>query len=51
MCSTCGCGEGNLYIEGDERNPHSGFRSAPFAPAARPLQQITGVKFSPTADE
>jgi len=50
MCSTCGCGEGNLYIEGDERDPHSGFRRAPFAPAARSLQQITGVKFAPTAD-
>lgn len=25
MCTTCGCGEGNLYIEGDERNPHSAF--------------------------
>ena len=23
MCTTCGCGEGNLYIEGDEHNPHS----------------------------
>ncbi|PLO14871.1 hydrogenase nickel incorporation protein HypB, partial [Klebsiella pneumoniae] len=32
MCTTCGCGEGNLYIEGDERNPHSAFRSAPFCP-------------------
>ncbi|WP_249547935.1 MULTISPECIES: hypothetical protein, partial [Enterobacteriaceae] len=21
MCTTCGCGEGNLYIEGDEHNP------------------------------
>ena len=51
MCSTCGCAEGNLYIEGDERNPHSGFRSAPFAPAARSTMQITGVKFAPTADE
>lgn len=51
MCSTCGCGEGNLYIEGDERNPHSGFRSAPFSPASRPVLQITGVKFAPTADE
>ncbi|WMY74565.1 hydrogenase nickel incorporation protein HypB [Buttiauxella selenatireducens] len=51
MCSTCGCAEGNLYIEGDERNPHSGFRSAPFAPAARALTPITGVKFAPTADE
>ncbi|WP_151993765.1 hydrogenase nickel incorporation protein HypB [Buttiauxella massiliensis] len=51
MCSTCGCAEGNLYIEGDERNPHSGFRSAPFAPAARATMQITGVKFAPTADE
>ncbi|MGS3107902.1 hypothetical protein AB2881_28195, partial [Escherichia coli] len=26
MCTTCGCGEGNLYIEGDERNPHSAVR-------------------------
>ncbi len=51
MCSTCGCAEGNLYIEGDERNPHSGFRSAPFAPASRQAMQITGVKFAPVADE
>ena len=51
MCSTCGCAEGNLYIEGDERNPHSGFRSAPFAPASRALTPITGVKFAPTTDE
>lgn len=21
MCSTCGCAEGNLYIEGDEHRP------------------------------
>ena len=41
MCTTCGCGEGNLYIEGDEHNPHSAFRSAPFAPAARPKMKIT----------
>ena len=32
MCSTCGCAEGNLYIEGDEHRPHSAFRSAPFTP-------------------
>lgn len=32
MCSTCGCAEGNLYIEGDEHRPHSAFRSAPFSP-------------------
>ncbi len=51
MCSTCGCAEGNLYIEGDERNPHSGFRSAPFAPASRQAMQITGAKFAPVADE
>ena len=54
MCTTCGCQEGNLYIEGDEHNPHSAFRSAPFAPAARPTMKITGVKtdnFSPTAAE
>lgn len=44
MCTTCGCGEGNLYIEGDEHNPHSAFRSAPFAPAARPQMKITGIK-------
>lgn len=44
MCTTCGCGEGNLYIEGDERNPHSAFRSAPFAPATRRPMTITGVK-------
>nr|WP_310616470.1 hydrogenase nickel incorporation protein HypB [Pantoea cypripedii] len=50
MCSTCGCGEGNRYIEGDEHNPHSAFRSAPFAPVGRPVQPITGVKFAPTAD-
>lgn len=51
MCTTCGCGEGNLYIEGDEHNPHSAFRSAPFAPVNRPALTITGVKtlaFSPT---
>ncbi|WP_414164633.1 hydrogenase nickel incorporation protein HypB [Superficieibacter sp. BNK-5] len=44
MCTTCGCGEGNLYIEGDEHNPHSAFRSAPFAPASRPTLTITGIK-------
>lgn len=51
MCTTCGCQDGNLYIEGDERNPHSAFRSAPFAPSARPTLAITGVKtreFNPT---
>lgn len=50
MCTTCGCGEGNLYIEGDEHNPHSAFRGAPFAPAARSGLTITGMKtaFSPT---
>lgn len=52
MCSTCGCGEGNRYIEGDEHNPHSAFRSAPFAPSARPAMKITGLKtpsFAPQA--
>ncbi|WP_039057171.1 hydrogenase nickel incorporation protein HypB [Enterobacter sp. Bisph1] len=44
MCTTCGCQDGNLYIEGDEHNPHSAFRGAPFAPAARPALKITGVK-------
>ena len=54
MCTTCGCAEGNLYIEGDEHNPHSAFRSAPFAPAARPALNITGVKtsnFTPSQTE
>ena len=52
MCTTCGCAEGNLYIEGDERNQHSLFRSAPFAPAGRPALSITGVRtqaFQPQA--
>jgi hydrogenase nickel incorporation protein HypB len=51
MCTTCGCQDGNRYIEGDEHNPHSAFRSAPFAPATRPALTITRVKtdaFSPT---
>lgn len=43
MCTTCGCAEGNLYIEGDEHNPHSAFRSAPFAPAARPALNIVAI--------
>jgi hydrogenase nickel incorporation protein HypB len=43
MCTTCGCAEGNRYIEGDERNPHSAFRSAPFAPASRPPLNITAL--------
>ena len=49
MCTTCGCADGNRYIEGDEHNPHSAFRSAPFAPASRPGVTITGIKsdFSP----
>lgn len=50
MCTTCGCADGNRYIEGDEHNPHSAFRSAPFAPASRPAIRIIGIKhpdFSP----
>lgn len=47
MCTTCGCQDGNLYIEGDEHNPHSAFRSAPFAPSDRPALKITGVKTAP----
>ncbi len=49
MCTTCGCGEGNLYIEGDEHNPHSAFRSAPFAPAARPKSPALKRLNSPPA--
>ena len=47
MCSTCGCAEGNLYIEGDEHRPHSAFRSAPFTPAPRPAAVLTGIRFAP----
>lgn len=43
MCSTCGCASGNLYIEGDEHNPHSPFRSAPFANAAHRSLKITAI--------
>ncbi|MEG1211183.1 MAG: hydrogenase nickel incorporation protein HypB [Leclercia sp.] len=43
MCTTCGCAEGNLYIEGDERNPHSAFRSAPFSPAPRQPLRVTRI--------
>lgn len=51
MCSTCGCGEGNLVIEGMERNPCAGFRSVPFAPLAGPLQFIPGFKFAPEVNK
>ncbi|TLV21931.1 hydrogenase nickel incorporation protein HypB [Klebsiella indica] len=54
MCTTCGCGKGNLYIEGDEHNPHSAFRSAPFAAAPRQMMNITGIKrddFTPERTE
>ena len=47
MCSTCGCAEGNLYIEGDEHRPHSAFRSAPFSPAPRATAALTGIRFAP----
>ncbi|ALB70895.1 MULTISPECIES: hydrogenase nickel incorporation protein HypB [Cronobacter] len=43
MCTTCGCQHGNLYIEGDERDPHSPFRKAPFAAARRIAAPITTV--------
>jgi hydrogenase nickel incorporation protein HypB len=39
MCTTCGCGEGNLHIEGDGHH-HS---HAPFAAAPRQGLRITGV--------
>ena len=43
MCTTCGCEHGNLFIEGDERDPHSAFRTAPFAPAARQAAPVHRV--------
>ncbi|ALB62566.1 [NiFe] hydrogenase nickel incorporation-associated protein HypB [Cronobacter condimenti 1330] len=53
MCTTCGCQHGNLYIEGDERDPHSPFRAAPFAAATHAASPITAVNlatFTPDAD-
>ncbi|MBF4897920.1 hydrogenase nickel incorporation protein HypB [Cronobacter sakazakii] len=50
MCTTCGCQHGNLYIEGDEHNPHSPFRAAPFAAAPRvttPISSINVNAFTP----
>lgn len=49
MCTTCGCGEGNRYIEGDEHNPHSPFRSAPFAATTAPHQGMTIKRLAPSA--
>ncbi|MFK3710328.1 hydrogenase nickel incorporation protein HypB [Leclercia adecarboxylata] len=54
MCTTCGCAHGNLYIEGDERNAHSTFRSAPFSPAPRQTFKVTrigGGEFAPTEQQ
>ncbi|MDT3520379.1 hydrogenase nickel incorporation protein HypB [Cronobacter sakazakii] len=50
MCTTCGCQHGNLYIEGDEHNPHSPFRAAPFAAAplvTAPISSINVNAFTP----
>ncbi|HGJ5899895.1 hydrogenase nickel incorporation protein HypB [Arsenophonus apicola] len=43
MCTICGCEPGIQYIEGDQRNPHSAFRSAPFSPAPRQSLQIKAI--------
>ncbi len=54
MCTTCGCDSGNLYIEGDERNAHYAFRSAPFSPAPRQAFRVTrigGGDFAPTEQQ
>ncbi|ELY6246636.1 hydrogenase nickel incorporation protein HypB [Cronobacter universalis] len=52
MCTTCGCQHGNLYIEGDERNPHSPFRAAPFAAAPRAAAPISTINLNTfTPDE
>lgn len=47
MCTTCGCGEGNRYIEGDEHNPHSPFRSAPFAASASVAHKLSITGLAP----
>lgn len=44
MCTTCGCADGNRYIEGDEHNPHSAFRGAPFAPVSRSGLTLKNIK-------
>lgn len=44
MCIICGCGEGNLYIEGDEYNFYFAFRSALFVSAVRSKMKIIGIK-------
>ncbi|HGJ5866011.1 hydrogenase nickel incorporation protein HypB [Arsenophonus nasoniae] len=52
MCTICGCEQGNQYIEGDERNPHSAFRSAPFSLVPRQSLQIKAIhKTSLSASE
>ncbi|EOI5775656.1 hydrogenase nickel incorporation protein HypB [Cronobacter malonaticus] len=52
MCTTCGCQHGNLYIEGDEHNPHSPFRAAPFAAAPRAVALISTINLNTfTPDE
>ncbi|ELY4600836.1 hydrogenase nickel incorporation protein HypB [Cronobacter malonaticus] len=52
MCTTCGCQHGNLYIEGDEHNPHSPFRAAPFAAASRAVAPISTINLNTfTPDE
>lgn len=51
MCSTCGCGDGDRYIEGDEHPAHARFGRAPFAAAARAPAPITGVTFTPAVDK
>ncbi|EOD3494114.1 hydrogenase nickel incorporation protein HypB [Cronobacter malonaticus] len=52
MCTTCGCQHGNLYIEGDEHNPHSPFRAAPFAAAPRAVAPISTINLNTfTPDE
>ncbi len=52
MCTTCGCQHGNLYIEGDEHNPHSPFGAAPFAAAPRAVAPISTINLNTfTPDE
>lgn len=44
MCIICGCGEGNLYIEGDEYNFYFVFCSVLFVLVACLKMKIIGIK-------
>ena len=44
MCTTCGCQEGNLYIEGDEHNPHTRPEDNVCLPSGQAVIEKNGVR-------